>query len=138
MKSKLCSLTLFAAITVSFFANFERFFWGGTAEVWNFLLSVGYLAAWGWFLYEKRRWKALCFYRIWWTISLIGVVVWIGPKFLFFPEIFVFVAWPLGAFFLSQLFGLNFLLCVSLAVLYPVFSVICAVMLWLGIRKMKT
>ena len=138
-RSKLCGLTLLAVTVLAFFANFEKFWSGGQdrAEVWNLLASAAYLAAWGWFLWEKRSKKALWFARVWWGLALFAAVAWFGLQYLYFPEFFLFAAWPLGALCLSLLFGLNFLLNLSYGGWYLVCLVICAGMLGLSIRRMK-
>ena len=137
MKKWLCRLTLFGVTAAAFFGNFEKL-WNGDerAEFWNFLLSVLYLAAWGWFLREKRSKKGGRFACIWWGLSLIGTISWLGLQYLSFPEIFIFAAWP-GAFLLSQLFGLNFLFGLPYGGMYLVFLAVCVVMLLLSIRKRK-
>ena len=138
MKRKLCALTLLAFTVAAFYGNFDKF-WSGhdPAGIGNFLLSAGYLAAWGWFLREPRSKKTLWFARIWWMLSLTGVVSWLGLQYLSFPEIFLFLAWP-GALFLSQLFGLRFLFHLSYGGLYLLFLVICVVMLFLSMHQTKT
>ena len=106
-------------------------------KIWNLLLSVCYLAVWAWFLHENSGKKALLVYKVWWSASLTGAVLCVCLLHLHFPELLLFAALPLSAFFLTQLFGLSYLFRPYVDLIYPIHAVICAVMLWLGIRKMK-
>lgn len=135
--SKLCTAVLILTVVAALAANYGRFWWGDPATIWNFLLSVLYLAAWGWFLREKSSKKALGFYRIWWSVSLTGAVLCVCLLHLSFPDFLLFAAMPLSALFLTELFGLTFLLRAYFDFLYPIFAVVCGVMLWLGVRKLK-
>ena len=137
MKRKLCAATLILAIAAAFGANFGRFWWGDPAKVWNLLLSVCYLAAWAWFLHENSGKKALLVYKVWWSVSLTGAVLCVCLLHLHFPEFLLYAALPLSAVLLTQLFGLSYLFRPYVDWIYPIHAVICAVMLWLGIRKMK-
>ena len=135
MKKWLCRLALLAATVSAFFGNFERDWHGDAPTVWNLLLTAAYLAAWGWFLWEKRSRKGLWFACIWWSLSLFSTVSWLGLQYLHFPEIFIVGAWTGAALCLSQLYGLNFLLRLSYGGLHLVYLAVCCGMLGLSIRK---
>ena len=79
----------------------------------------------------------MLFYKVWWTVCLTGAVICIFLLHLHFPEFLLFAALPLSALFLTELFGLSYLFRPYVDLIYPIHAVICAVMLWLGIRKMK-
>ena len=137
MKKWLCRLTLPGVALAAFFGNFEKHWHGyDPAEIWNFLLTALYLGAWGWFLWEKRSKPGLWLACIWWGLSLLGTVSWLGLQYLSFPEIFLFAAWP-GTLCLSQLFGLNFLFRLPYGGLYLVFLAVCITMLGWSVRKKK-
>lgn len=137
MKRKLCTASLILAIAAAFGANFGRFWWGDPAKIENFLLSAVYLAAWVWFLHENSGKKALLFYTVWWTICLTGAVLCVCLLHLHFPEALLFAALPLSAFFLTQLFGLFYPFWELYDFVYLIYAAVCAVMVWLGIRKRK-
>lgn len=133
----LCRLTLLVSTAAAFYVNFDPFWNGDTpANFWNFLLSAGYLAAWSWFLRQKRSQKGLWFARIWWALTLAGVVSWLGLQYFSFPEAFIFLAWP-AVFCLSQLFGISFPFRIPYGGLFLVFFGVCVVMLWLGFRQTR-
>ena len=137
MKKWLCRLTLLGITSVALFGNFEKSWGSHSPNFWNFLLSALYLAAWSWFLRERRSKWGSWFACLWWGLSLLCAVSWLGLQYLHFPEIFIIGAWPGCALSLSQLYGLNFLFRLPFGGLFLIFLAVCAVMLGWSIHKRK-